>query len=112
MANSNTMQVTDDSFATQVEQADGLTLVDFWAVWCGPCQMIAPVVDQLATEFAGKVRVAKLDTDANQKTAVKYNVRSIPSILFFKGGKVIDAVIGADPRIKLILEDKIKQHSN
>jgi thioredoxin 1 len=112
MANSNTLQVTDDNFTAEVEQAGGLTLVDFWATWCGPCQMIAPVVDQLATEYAGKVRIAKLDTDNNQRTAVKYNVRSIPMILFFKGGKVVDQFVGADPRIKSILVDKIQKHLN
>lgn len=112
MANSNTVQVTDDTFGSEVEQAGGLTLVDFWATWCGPCQMIAPVVDQLATEYVGKVRIAKLDTDSNQRTAVKYNVRSIPMILFFKGGKVVDQFVGADPRIKAILVDKIQKHLN
>jgi thioredoxin 1 len=112
MANINTVQVTDDNFGSEVEQAGGLTLVDFWATWCGPCQMIAPVVDQLATEYAGKVRIAKLDTDSNQRTAVKYNVRSIPMILFFKGGKVVDQFVGADPRIKAILVDKIQKHLN
>jgi thioredoxin 1 len=110
MANINTLQVTDDNFGAEVEQAGALTLVDFWATWCGPCQMIAPVVDQLATEYAGKVRIAKLDTDINQRTAVKYNVRSIPMILFFKGGKVVDQFVGADPRIKSILVDKIQKH--
>ena len=112
MANSNTLQVTDESFGAEVEQAGGLTLVDFWATWCGPCRVIAPVVDELATEYAGKVRIAKLDTDANLKTAVKYNVRSIPMILFFKGGKVVDQFVGADPRIKSILADKIQKHLN
>jgi len=110
MAHPNTVQVTDVSFSTEVEQSSGLTLVDFWATWCGPCLAIAPVVDQLATEYAGKVKIAKLDTDANQRTAVKFNVRSIPSILFFKDGKHVDTVVGADPRIKSILEGKIQKH--
>jgi thioredoxin 1 len=102
--------VTDASFPAEVEQAAGLTLVDFWATWCGPCQAIAPVVEQLATAYAGKVKVTKLDTDANQRTAMRFNVRSIPAILFFKDGKHVDTVIGADPRIKAILEGKIQQH--
>ena len=110
MAHPNTVQVTDVSFGVEVEQSPGLTLVDFWATWCGPCLAIAPVVDQLATEYAGKVKIVKLDTDANQRTAVKFNVRSIPSILFFKDGKHVDTVVGADPRIKSILEGKIQKH--
>ena len=110
MAHPNTVQVTDVSFSAEVEQSQGLTLVDFWATWCGPCMAIAPVVDQLAIEYAGKVKVVKLDTDANQRTAVKFNVRSIPSILFFKDGKHVDTVVGADPRIKSILEGKIQKH--
>jgi len=110
MANSNTVEVTDASFTSEVEQASVLTMVDFWATWCGPCRAIAPVVDQLATEYAGKIKIAKVDTDANQRTAMRFNVRSIPSILFFKDGKHVDTVVGADPRIKSILEDKIKKH--
>ena len=110
MASANTLEVTDANFSAEVEQAAQLTLVDFWAAWCGPCQAIAPVVDQLASEYKGKVKVTKLDTDANQRTAVRFNVRSIPTILFFKNGKPVDAVIGADPRIKSILEGKIQQH--
>ena len=110
MSNVNTLHVTDASFSAEVEQAPGLILVDFWATWCGPCQVIAPVVDQLANEYAGKIKVTKLDTDANQRTAMRFNVRSIPSILFFKNGKHVDTVIGADPRIKSILKGKIEQH--
>lgn len=110
MSNPNTVHVTDASFGPEVEQHSGLALVDFWATWCGPCRAIAPVVEQLADEYAGKVKVIKLDTDANQRTAMKFNVRSIPSILFFKDGKHIDTVVGADPRIKAILEGKIQQH--
>ncbi len=110
MASAHVTNVTDSTFATEVEQAKGLTLVDFWAVWCGPCQAIAPVVDQLAEQYVGKLKVTKLDTDANQSTAVRFNVRSIPTIMFFKDGKHVDTVIGADPRIKTILEGKIQQH--
>jgi thioredoxin 1 len=110
MSNANTVQLTDASFTAEVEQAHGLTLVDFWATWCGPCQAIAPVVEQLATEYAGKIKVGKLDTDANQRTAMRFNVRSIPSILFFKNGQHVDTVVGADPRIKSILEGKIQHH--
>ena len=94
MASANIVNVTDANFATEIQQMQGLALVDFWAVWCGPCQAIAPVVDQLADQYQGKLKVAKLDTDANQETAVKFNVRSIPTIMFFKGGKKVDSVIG------------------
>jgi thioredoxin 1 len=110
MASANVVNVSDADFSSQIEQSKGLALVDFWAVWCGPCQAIAPVIDQLADQFAGKVKVAKLDTDANQNTAVRFNVRSIPTIMLFKDGKHVDSVIGADPRIKSILEGKIQQH--
>ena len=111
MASSNVLNVTDTNFVAEIEQAKGLSLVDFWAVWCGPCQVIAPVIEQLAEQMAGKVKFAKLDTDTNQNTAVRFNVRSIPTIMFFKDGKHVDTVIGADPRIKTILEGKIQQHS-
>jgi len=110
MASTNVIQVTDQTFASEIEAIKGLALVDFWAVWCGPCQAIAPAIDQLAEQYAGKLKVAKLDTDSNQNTAVRFNVRSIPTIMFFKDGKHVDTVIGADPRIKTILEGKIQQH--
>lgn len=110
MASANVVNVTDANFGSEIQQAKGLALVDFWAVWCGPCQAIAPVIEQLADSYSGKVKVAKLDTDSNQETAIKYNVRSIPTIMFFKDGKHVDTVVGADPRIKTILEGKIQQH--
>jgi len=92
--NPQTVHVTDASFAGEIEQASGLVLVDFWATWCGPCQVVAPILDQLAGEYAGKAKVAKVDVDANQRTAMRFNVRSIPSILFFKNGQHVDTVIG------------------
>jgi thioredoxin 1 len=106
---SKTIHVTDGDFEQQVEQHDGLAVVDFWATWCGPCRMIAPVLDQLADEYEGKVKVTKLDVDSNIKTATRFNVRSIPTILFFKGGKLVDQVIGAVP--KSALDAKFKQHA-
>jgi len=105
----NAMAVTDDNFASEVEQHDGLAVVDFWATWCAPCRMIAPIVEQLAGEYEGKAKVTKLDVDSNQKTAMKFNVRSIPTILFFKGGKVVDQVVGAVPKSQL--EAKFRQHA-
>lgn len=107
-ANGTPVAVTDDSFAGEVEQASGLVLVDFWAAWCGPCQIVAPVLEQLAGDYAGKVKVTKLDVDANQRTAMRFNVRSIPSILFFRDGAHVDTVVGAVP--KQVLEGKIQEH--
>jgi thioredoxin 1 len=105
----NTIAVTDSDFEQQVEQANGVTVVDFWAEWCGPCRMIAPVLDQLAAEYTGKVKVTKLDVDANIKTATRFNVRSIPTLLFFKDGKLVDQVVGALPKAQL--DAKFKQHA-
>jgi thioredoxin 1 len=106
---SNVVAVTDASFETEVEKNKGLTIVDFWATWCGPCRMIAPILDQLATEYEGKVKVTKLDVDANIKTGSRFNVRSIPMLLFFKDGKVVDQIVGAVP--KMHIEQKLQQHA-
>ncbi|MDP2362259.1 MAG: thioredoxin [Ignavibacteria bacterium] len=92
---------TDESFETEVLQSDKPVLVDFWAVWCGPCKMIAPSVEELAVEFEGIAKIGKLDVDNNQESAIKYGVRSIPTVLIFKGGKVVDTIIGAVPKIQL-----------
>ena len=105
----NTTLVTDDNFEAEIEKHSGLAVVDFWATWCGPCRMIAPILDQLATEHAGKLKVAKLDVDSNIKTATRFNVRSIPLLLFFKDGKVVDQIVGAVP--KSSIESKISQHA-
>lgn len=106
--NGATIEVTDATFAEDIEGTEGLSMVDFWAVWCGPCRMVAPIVEELASDYSGKVRVAKLDVDSNQRTAARFNVRSIPSILFFKDGKHVDTVVGAVP--KPALERKIQEH--
>jgi thioredoxin 1 len=106
--NGGPMAVTDANFGTEIEGSDGLSMVDFWAAWCGPCRMVAPVVEQLASEYEGRLKVGKLDVDANQQTAMRYNIRSIPSILFFKDGKHVDTVVGAVP--KPMLERKIEEH--
>jgi thioredoxin 1 len=102
------MMVDDSNFGNEIEGSDGLAMVDFWAAWCGPCRMVAPVVEQLAAEYAGQLKVGKLDVDANQQTAMRFNIRSIPSILFFKDGKHVDTVVGAVP--KPMLERKIQEH--
>ena len=101
-------EVTDETFDLEVEQAEGVTMVDFWAAWCGPCRLVAPIVDELAQEYEGQITVAKLDVDASQRTAMRFNVRSIPSILFFKDGEHVDTVIGAVP--KQALEKKLKAY--
>jgi len=106
--NGKPVEVTDANFGPEIEEAEGLAIVDFWAAWCGPCRIVAPVIEDLAREYAGKVKVAKLDVDSNQRTTVRFNVRSIPSILFFRDGKHVDTVIGAVP--KPHLERKIQEH--
>jgi thioredoxin 1 len=92
------IKVDSTGWDAQVIKAAELVMVDFWAVWCGPCQMVAPVVDELATEYAGKVRVMKLNTDENPEIAGRYQVMSIPTILFFKNGEVVEKLIGARPK--------------
>ena len=100
--------VTDDNFAEEIEGASGLAVVDFWAEWCGPCRIVSPILDELASEYSDQLKVGKLDVDANPQTAMRFNVRSIPSILFFKDGELVDGVVGAVP--KASLEEKILRH--
>ena len=95
---SQLIALTDDNFSTEVLEADVPVLVDFWATWCGPCRMIAPIVEELSEEYAGKAKVCKMDVDAAQKTAAEFGIRSIPTLLIFKGGKVADQLIGAVPK--------------
>lgn len=103
------LEVTDQNWADEVDGNEGLIMVDFWAVWCGPCRMVAPIVEELAGEYQEKgLKVGKLDVDSNPEITVRFGVRSIPSILFFKGGELVDKVIGAVPRQQL--EDKIQEH--
>jgi thioredoxin 1 len=98
MANKQIITGTDDNFRKEVLESDLPVLVDFWAPWCGPCKMVGPIVEEIATEYAGKARVVKLNTDENQETAQTYGIMSIPTLAIFKGGKVVDGVIGAAPK--------------
>jgi len=95
--------VTDATFASEVERSPVPVLLDAWAPWCGPCRMIAPIVDQLAAELAGQVRVAKLNVDDNPVTAGRLDVRSIPMLLVFKGGREIDRIVGVQPKAEIAL---------
>ncbi len=104
---SHPVDVTDDTFDADVLKADVPVLVDFWADWCAPCKMIAPIVEDLAEEYDGRVKFAKLDVDSNPKTAMSYGVRGIPTLLIFKGGTPVNQVVGAVP--KSVLKGKLEE---
>ena len=95
------LQVTDASFKQDVLESDIPVLVDFWAPWCGPCRMVAPVVDEISQQYEGKVKVVKLNTDENANVASQYGIRSIPTLMIFKGGQRVDMVVGAVPKTTL-----------
>jgi thioredoxin 1 len=107
MASEKLVEVTDVNFDTEILKSDLPVLVDFWAVWCAPCRAIAPHVDALAAQYDGKIRVGKCDIDANPQVPSKYDIRSIPTLLMFKGGQVVGQVVGAVPKARL--EDLIKK---
>lgn len=104
--NENLHHVSDGDFEQQILKADVPALVDFWAAWCGPCRTVGPVVEELATEYAGKVKIAKLNVDDNKETPAKYGIRGIPTLILFKDGQVVDQIVGAvsKGRIKELLD--------
>jgi thioredoxin 1 len=102
------VELTDANFESEVLKSDTPVLVDFWAEWCGPCKTIAPVVDEIAKELDGKLKVGKVDVDNNQQIAMKFGIRSIPTLLLFKGGKVAEQMVGAIPKKGLM--DKLTPH--
>jgi thioredoxin 1 len=95
------VQVSDKNFASEVLNSDLPVLVEFWATWCGPCRSISPIVEQLATEFSGKVKVTKLNVEESPATPSQYGVRGIPTLILFKGGKILDQIVGAVPKARL-----------
>lgn len=99
---SDLLAITENNFEDEVIKSDLPVLIDFWAVWCGPCKMIAPIVKELAKDYEGTLKVAKCDVDSNQSIAIKYGIRSIPTILIFKNGEVVEQIIGAVPKHHIV----------
>ena len=102
------LEFTDANFQTEVLDSKTLNVIDFWSEWCGPCRAIGPVIEELSKEYAGKVKIGKINVDVNPNTSVQYGITSIPAILFIKDGKVVDKQIGAVP--KSVLDKKIQSH--
>lgn len=102
------LHLTDDMYEAEVVKSEIPVLIDFWATWCGPCRMIAPIVEELANEYEGKLKVFKLDVDNNQKTAMTFGIRSIPTVVIIKNGEEVDRILGAVPKQHIV--DRIKNH--
>jgi thioredoxin 1 len=101
MASADTVELKDSTFENEVLKSDKPVLVDFWAPWCGPCRMIAPVVEEIASSYSGRLKVAKLNVDDNQETTMKFGIRSIPTLILFKDGKALEQIIGAVPKSEI-----------
>ncbi len=99
--------VTDASFEVEVEKSETLVIVDFWAPWCGPCRMVGPILEEIAGEYEGKVKVAKVNVDENPGLSQRFGIRSIPTMMFFKGGSQTDSLIGVPPNVKEVIQEKI-----
>ena len=104
----NTLSVTNETFENEVLKSPVPVLVDFWAAWCSPCKAVAPIVDQLATEFAGKLKVVKVNVDDSEDIAIRYNIRSIPTLIVYKGGQEVERLIGAYPKAAVL--SKVTPH--
>jgi len=95
------LNVTDDTFDEEITNSDMPAMVDFWAEWCGPCKMVSPIVEELAKEYKGKIKIASMDVDGNRETPGKFGIRNIPTLMFFKGGDVVKTMVGAQPKSNL-----------
>lgn len=103
----NIMEVSDESFDSEIMDSDIPAMVDFWAEWCGPCKMVSPVVEELASEYRGKIKIAKMDVDKNRQTPARFGIRNIPTLILFKGGEVTKTIVGAQP--KSSIEGELKK---
>jgi thioredoxin 1 len=108
MSKAGPVSASDGTFDSEVMKSNEVVIVDFWAEWCGPCKRIAPILEELASEYAGRAKVVKVDVDANQEVAGRFRIQSIPTLLFFKGGQMVDSVIGAVG--KDVLKKKLEAH--